>query len=75
MRIVDVVFDTRVLTDTSHAYTMSSIAVDVGDEDVRGIGFGTETIIADIDPGIANGQTVHVVRIPAVGVFWEILYL
>lgn len=52
---------------------MSAVAVYVRDEDVRGVGFRTEAVVSDVDPGIANGQTIHIVRVPAVGVFGEIL--
>jgi hypothetical protein len=73
VRIVDVVFDSRILTNTAHAYSVGAVAVYVRDEDVRGVGLGTEAVVSDVDPGIANCQTIHIVRVPAVGVFGEIL--
>lgn len=52
---------------------MGSVAVDVGDEDVGGVGLGGEAVIANVNPGVAHGQSVHVVRIPAVGVLGQVL--
>jgi hypothetical protein len=34
---------------------MRAIAIDILHEDVRRIRFRTETIVADVDPGVADG--------------------
>lgn len=34
---------------------MSTIAPEILDEDVRGIGFGGETVVADVDAGVCYG--------------------
>jgi hypothetical protein len=52
---------------------VGAVAVDVGDEDVGGVGLGGEAVISNVNPGVANGQTVHVVGIPAVGVLGQVL--
>lgn len=52
---------------------MGAVAVDVGDEDVGGVGLGGEAVIANVNPGVAHGQAVHVVRIPAVSVLGQVL--
>ena len=73
MRIVDVVLDSIILTNGPHTDTMCAVAIDVLDEDIGGVGFGAEAIITNVDPGIANSQPINVVRVPTIGVFWEIL--
>lgn len=52
---------------------MCAVAVDVLDQDVGGVGFGAEAIIANVDPCVADREAVNVVGIPSVGVFREVL--
>lgn len=52
---------------------MSAVAVYVFDENVAGVGLWAETVIANVYPSITDCKTVDVIRIPSVGVLWEIL--
>jgi hypothetical protein len=72
-RIIDIILDPRILANTPHTHAMRAITVQILDEDVGGIRFRTETVVADVDPGVADGEAVDVVGVPAVGVFGEIL--
>ena len=40
---------------------MSAVAVDVLDENVGCVGLGREAIVANVDPGVADGKTIDVV--------------
>jgi hypothetical protein len=52
---------------------MRTITIDIGDQDIRGIRFRTEAVVADIDPCIADGKPVYIVGIPAVSILGEVL--
>lgn len=71
--VLYVILDALVLANAAHGDTVGTVAVDVGDEDVGGVGLGREAVIANVNPGVADGQAVHVVRIPAVGVLGQVL--
>lgn len=71
--VLYVILDARILANAAHRDTVGAVAVDVGDEDVGGVGLGGEAVVANVNPGVANGQAVHVVGIPAVGVLGQVL--
>ena len=68
MRMLDVVHDTGVLANASHADTMGVVAPEVLHEDVGRVGLGREAIISNIDPGVQDGQTIQVVRVESIRV-------
>jgi hypothetical protein len=71
--VLYVILDALILANAAHGDTVGAVAVDVGDEDVGGVGLGGEAVVANVNPGVANGQAVHVVGIPAVGVLGKVL--
>ena len=48
----DVVFDTGILTNGTHADAVGTVAPQVLDVDVGRVGFGREAIVANIDTGV-----------------------
>lgn len=52
---------------------MCPIAVDVLDQNVGGVWFGTEAVVTDVHPGIADCETIYIVGIPAVCVLRQVL--
>jgi len=73
VRIVDVIFDPRILANTAHTYAMRPIAVDVLYQDVGRVWLWTEAVIANVNPRVADSKSVNIVRVPAVCVFGEVL--
>lgn len=71
--VADIVFDTRILSDTAHADSVCAIAVQVLDIDVCGIWLWREAVVTNIDPSVAHSQTVDIVRVPTIGILWQIL--
>lgn len=71
--VLYVILDTLVLANAAHGDTVGAVAVDVGDEDVRGVGLWREAVITNVNPGVAYSQAVHIVRIPAVSVLGQVL--
>lgn len=71
--VLYVILDALILANAAHRDTVGAVAVDVGDEDVGGVGLGGEAVVTNVNPGIANGQAVHIVGIPAVGVLGQVL--
>lgn len=54
---------------------MSAVAIDVFDENVGSVGLGAEAIIANIYPGVADCETIDVVRVPSISVLWKVLQM
>lgn len=75
MSVVDVILHSSILTNRSHAYAMSAVAIDVFDENVGSVGLGAEAIIANIYPGVADCETIDVVRVPSISVLWKVLQM
>lgn len=71
--MLDDIFDSRVLSDTSHADTVGVVAPQVLHENVGGVGLGGEAVIADIDAGVGHTETVHVEGVKSVGVLGQSL--
>jgi len=67
--VLNDVLDARVLADTAHGDAMAAVAIDSGDQDVGGVGFGAEAVVADVNPRVSDCEAVDVVAVPAVGVF------
>lgn len=68
VRVLDDILDSCVLPNTAHTHPMSVVAPEVLDEDVGCVRLGREAVIANIDAGVCHTETVHIVRIEAVGV-------
>jgi hypothetical protein len=71
--IVDIVFHSSILANTSHTNSMSTVAIYIFDKNIRRVWFRTEAVIANVDPGIPDCQAVYIVGIPAIGIFGKIL--
>lgn len=50
---------------------MRTVAPQVLDKDVGGVGLGGEAVVADVDAGICDSQAIHVQRVEAIGVLGE----
>jgi hypothetical protein len=48
-----------------------AVAPEVADEDVGGVGFGREAVVADVYAGVEDCEAVDVEGVEAVGVFGE----
>ena len=64
----DVVFYTWVLADGAHRYAVGTVAPKVLDENIGGVGFGRETVVADIDAGVGHCKAIDVERVEPVGI-------
>ena len=71
--IRNIILDPSILTNAAHANSVCAIAVDILDENVGCVGFRTEAIITNIDPGVSDSETIDVVRVPSVGVLGKVL--
>lgn len=73
MSVVDVIFDTSVLSNASHTDAVRAVTVNVGYQYVRGIWLGAEAIVSDVDPRVSHCKSVDVIAIPAIGILWQVL--
>lgn len=69
--MLDEILDTGVLSDTSHADTVSVVAPQVLHEDVGGVWLGREAVVANVDAGVGHTETIHVQRVESISVLGE----
>lgn len=67
----DEVFDTGILANGAHGDTVSTVAPEILDEDVGGIGLRAEAVVANVDAGVGHGQAVNVQGVKTIGVLGE----
>lgn len=66
--MLDNIFDSGILPNTSHANAVGVIAPQILHEHVGGIWLGSEAVISHLNPRICDSETVHVERIKTVGI-------
>ena len=71
--VLNNILDTRVLSDTSHAYTVGVIAPQVLHKDVGSVWLGREAVVTNVDAGVGHAQAVHVQGVESVGVLGQSL--
>lgn len=74
MGVLDIVQDSGVLANASHADTVGIVAPQVLHEDVGCVWLGSEAIISNVDTGVQDVETIEVVRVESIGVLWLGLY-
>lgn len=66
--MLDDIHNSRVLSNTTHADSMSTVAPQVLHEDIGGIGLGREAVVAHVHPGVGDAEAVNIERVEAVAV-------